>query len=158
MNRDTGNRENMDQGQEEMVATTSGLPPLPPARVEVQSQKSATSLMFTAPMRSPFEDLSEGGVAAPASGTPPLPLKSALSGGQNAGIGGTPTDYSSGGGGGGGDPGKAIRRNVSWADFNDGAALTTVVEFERDPAPSSPTSIGSWDDHRRDDGCCCSLM
>ena len=52
-----------------------------------------------------------------------------------------------------------LKRNVSWADFNDAAALTTVVEFERDPMPSSPTSVGSWDSDQQDSGCiCCSIM
>lgn len=51
-----------------------------------------------------------------------------------------------------------LKRNVSWADFHDAAALTTVVEFERDPAPSSPTSIDSWEG-TPDSGCvCCSIQ
>lgn len=56
------------------------------------------------------------------------------------------------------DDGSCLKRNVSWADFHDAAALTTVVEFERDPAPSSPTSIDSWEG-ASDSGCvCCSIQ
>lgn len=56
------------------------------------------------------------------------------------------------------EDGPILKRNVSWADFHSTAALTTVVEFERDTAPSSPTSIDSWEGEH-DNGCvCCSLQ
>lgn len=51
-----------------------------------------------------------------------------------------------------------LKRNVSWADFSDGVALTTVVEFERDPLPSSPTSIDSWEDGHEGGCACCTVM
>lgn len=51
-----------------------------------------------------------------------------------------------------------LKRNVSWADFSDGVALTTVVEFERDPHPSSPTSIDSWEDGHESGCACCTVM
>lgn len=77
---------------------------------------------------------------------PVFPLKSALSNTSNAA---TIGDF---------DGSRSIKRNVSWADFNNGSALTTVVEFERDPIPSSPTSIDSWDDSRHSVCCCCTVM
>lgn len=80
-----------------------------------------------------------------------FPLKSALSSGQIGISHGNTQDYGQMG------EGKSIKRNVSWADFSDGNALTTVVEFERDPIPSSPTSLDSWDS-QDGQGCCCSLM
>jgi len=50
------------------------------------------------------------------------------------------------------------KRTVSWADLTAGAALTTVVEFERDQ-PSSPHSEASWEeDAYNDSRCCCLVM
>lgn len=57
-----------------------------------------------------------------------------------------------------GDDDSTLKRNVSWADFHDAAALTTVVEFERDPAPSSPTSIDSWEETSGSGCICCSIQ
>ena len=56
------------------------------------------------------------------------------------------------------DDDSSLKRNVSWADFHDAAALTTVVEFERDPAPSSPTSIDSWEGTSGPGCICCSVQ
>jgi hypothetical protein len=58
----------------------------------------------------------------------------------------------------GGDTG--MKRTVSWADFtsNNAAALTQVVEFERDPGPSSPTSVDSWEGREEQQCVCCSIQ
>lgn len=133
-----------DQQQEN---DEGGVAKLPPKFPKAQNRNLEVRSPFESEANRPLDQNEEAG----GKGKSVFPLKSALSSGQVGISHGISQDDGQMG------EGKSIKRNVSWADFSDGNALTTVVEFERDPIPSSPTSLDSWDSEDGQ-GCCCSVM
>ena len=134
---------NQDQQQQQ---GEDGVAKLPPKFPKAQNRNIEVRSPFESEANRPLDQNEDAG----GKGKSLFPLKSALSSGQVGNNGASQDDGQMG-------EGKSIKRNVSWADFSDGNALTTVVEFERDHIPSSPTSLDSWDS-QDGQGCCCSVM